>query len=219
MSASGKPLGRALRPLFELAAEGPFLNHGSFGACPKGVLAEQARIRAGMEAQPDVFFRRSVMPDQEDTALRAAASRLAAFVGVSEERVAFVENASLGVQLALASVDLAPGDRILITDHTYNAVRLMVEARCAQTGATPVVVKLPLPADREQIVAAFESALAPGVKLAIVDHITSPTALVLPLERIIAALRNCGALVLVDGAHAAGQVALDLGALQPDWYV
>jgi len=219
VSGSGKPLGRALRPLFELAAEGTFLNHGSFGACPRGLLAEQARIRAEMEAQPDVFFRRSVMPDQGDTALRTAVSRLAAFVGARQEHVAFVENATLGVQSALASVDLAPGDRVLITDHTYNAVRLMVEARCAQAGATPLVVKLPLPADPDGIVAAFERALAPRVKLAIVDHITSPTALVLPLERIIPALRSCGALVLVDGAHAVGQLALDLDALQPDWYV
>ena len=219
MSAPGKPLGRALRPLFELAAAGTFLNHGSFGACPKGVLAEQARIRAQMEAQPDVFFRRSVMPDQDATELRAAAERLAAFVGTRGERLAFVENATLGVQSALASVDLAAGDRVLITDHTYNAVRLMVEARCAQTGATPLVVKLPLPADPEEIVAAFERALLPGVRLAILDHITSPTALVMPLERIIPALRDCGALVLVDGAHGVGQVPLDLEALQPDWYV
>lgn len=219
MSAPGRPLGRALRPLFELAAEGIFLNHGSFGACPKGVLTEQARIRAEMEAQPDLFFRRSVMPEQGVTALRMAASRLAAFVGAREEHVAFVENATLGVQSALGSVDLAPGDRVLITDHTYNAVRLMVEARCAQAGATPLVVRLPLPADPDEIVAAFERALVPGVRLAIVDHITSPTALVMPLERIVPALRRCGALVLVDGAHAVGQVALDLEALQPDWYV
>ncbi len=219
MSAPGKPLGRALRPLFELAAGGTFLNHGSFGACPKGVLAEQARIRAQMEAQPDVFFRRSVMPDQGATALRASAARLAAFVGAREEQLAFVENATLGVQSALASVDLAPGDRVLITDHTYNAVRLMVEARCAQAGAKPLVVKLPLPADPDEIVAAFERAVVPGVRLAIVDHITSPTAIVMPLERIIPVLRGRGALVLVDGAHAVGQVALDLGALQPDWYV
>jgi isopenicillin-N epimerase len=219
VSAAGKPLGRALRPLFELDPEGTFLNHGSFGACPKEVLAEQARIRAQMEAQPDVFFRQSVMPEQGVTALRTAASRLAAFVGTHEAHVAFVENATLGVQAALGSVDLGPGERVLVTDHTYNAVRLMVEARCAQAGATPVVVKLPLPADPDEIVESFERALAPGVKLAIVDHITSPTALVMPLERIIPALRRSGALVLVDGAHAVGQVALDLERLQPDWYV
>jgi len=219
VSESGKPLGRALRPLFELGPEGTFLNHGSFGACPKGVLAEQARIRARMEAQPDVFFRQSVMPDQGVTALRTAASRLAAFVGTREEHVAFVENATLGVQAALDSVDLAAGDRVLVTDHTYNAVRLLVEARCAQAGATPLVVKLPLSADPDGIVAAFERALAPGVRLAIVDHITSPTALVLPLDRIIPVLRRSGALVLVDGAHAVGQVVLDLETLQADWYV
>jgi isopenicillin-N epimerase len=95
----------------------------------------------------------------------------------------------------------------------------MVEARCAETGATPVVVRLPIPADADAIVASFEKALDSPVRLAIVDHITSPTALVMPLERIVAALRRRNVLVLVDGAHGVGQVPLDLAALDADWYV
>ena len=208
-----------MRPLWVLAEEGTFLNHGSFGACPRVVLAAQARIREAMEAQPDQFFRGGIMPGEGVTTLRTAASDLAAFVNAGHDQLAFIENATAGVQAVLRSVDFAPGDRILITDHTYNAVRLMVEARCAETGAVPLVVKIPIPTSADAIMARFEEALTARVKLAIVDHITSPTALVMPMERLVPALRNSGAQVLVDGAHAIGQIPLDLRALEVDWYV
>jgi isopenicillin-N epimerase len=213
--------GRALRGLWDLADEGAFLNHGSFGACPKVVLAAQARVRAAMESQPDVFFRRQVMPSEDggETPLRAAAARLAAFVNVPAAQIAFVENATLGVQAALDSVTLAAGDEVLITSHTYNAVRLLVEARCAASGAKARVVRIPIPASADDIVARFEAEAAPSVKLAIVDHITSPTALVMPLARIVPLLRRVGARVLVDGAHGLGHVPLDLAAIGADWYV
>ena len=208
-----------MRPLWVLAEEGTFLNHGSFGACPRVVLAAQARIREAMESQPDQFFRGGIMPGDGVTTLRTAASDLAAFVNAGHDQIAFIENATVGVQSVLRSVDLGPGDRILITDHTYNAVRLMVEARCAETGATPLVVKIPIPASSESVVAAFREALVSKVRLAVIDHITSPTALTMPLDRIVPLLRESGALVLVDGAHAVGQIPLDLRSLEVDWYV
>jgi isopenicillin-N epimerase len=213
------PFGRAMRQLFVLAEGATFLNHGSFGACPKEVLAEQDRIRKEMESQPDLHFRRGVMPDAGATALRAAAGELAAFVNAGDGDLAFIENATEGIQAILRSVDLGPGDQVLITDHTYNAVRLMVEARCAESGATPLVVRIPIPASADEVVARFAAAIAPSVKLAIVDHITSPTALLLPLERILPELRRFGARIIVDGAHAVGQIPLDLPALGADWYV
>jgi isopenicillin-N epimerase len=214
-----KRFGRSLRRLWDLVPDGTFLNHGSFGACPKSVLAAQARIRAALESQPDVFFRESVMPTGGTTPLRAAAQRLGKFVNASAGEVAFVENASAGVQAVVRSLDLAAGDEILITDHTYNAVRLMVEARCAETGAVARVVRLPIPADADDIVARFEAAASASTRLAIIDHITSPTALVLPIARIMKLLRRRGASVIVDGAHAVGQLPLDLAKLAPDWYV
>lgn len=216
-----KPFGRALRALWDLEPEATFLNHGSFGACPREVLAEQARIRAQMESAPDAFFRGAVMPREDGSLspLRAAIGRLGEIIGAGPGALALVENATSGVQAALDSVPLRPGDRILITDHTYNAVRLLVEARCAQAGATPLVVHLPLPAREEDILQRFRDALTPAVRVAIVDHITSPTALVLPLARLVPEVRRFGARVIVDGAHAVGQVALDLAALGADWYV
>jgi isopenicillin-N epimerase len=211
--------GRALRPLWHLSPGARFLNHGSFGACPREVLAEQERYRLEMETQPDVFFRAGIAPNEAGTMLRDAAAALAAFVGAAPGSIAFVENATAGIQAVLRSVPLAPGDEILITDHTYDAVRLMVEARCAETGASPRVVTLPLPASADEIVQRFRDGLTPQVRLAIVDHITSPTALRLPLERLMPELRRWDARILVDGAHAVGHVPLDLTALGADWYV
>ena len=211
--------GRALRSLWHLDPEAAFLNHGSFGACPREVLAEQERLRLQMEAQPDRFFREGIVPDRDGTPLRQAIGELAAFVGASPERVALVENATAGVQAVVRSLAFAPGDEILVTDHTYNAVRLIVESRCAETGARTRVVRLPLPAQADAIVAAFRDAMTPRVRLAIVDHITSPTALALPLEPLVRELRRWDAKVLVDGAHAVGHLPLDVEALGADWYV
>ncbi|HYC37042.1 MAG TPA: aminotransferase class V-fold PLP-dependent enzyme [Usitatibacter sp.] len=222
--------GRPARALFALDEGATFLNHGSFGACPRDVLAEQERIRGGMEARPDEFFRAQVMPaatlsqdgggvSPSPSALSRARAELAAFVGAEAGSIAFVENATVGVQCALRSMSFAAGDEILITDHTYNAVRLMVEARCAETGATARTVCITLPTTAEAIAEAIEASLDDRVKLAILDHITSPTALVFPLERIVPRLRARGIRVLVDGAHAVGQVDLDMSTLKPDWYV
>ncbi len=214
-----RPYGKGLRPLWHLAPDARFLNHGSFGACPREVLAEQERFRLEMEAQPDLFFREGIAPGEGATPLRDAAARLAAFVGAAPESVAFMENATAGVQAVLRSLPLAPGDEILVTDHTYNAVRLMAQARCAETGARVRVVTLPIPISSDEIVARFRDALTPEVRLAILDHITSPTALRLPVDRLIPELRRWGARILVDGAHAVGHVPLNLAALGSDWYV
>jgi isopenicillin-N epimerase len=159
------------------------------------------------------------MPREGETALRSAAARLAAFVNAPASQLAFIENATAGVQAALRSIDLQAGDRVLITNHTYNAMRLMVEARCAETGAKPLVVQIPIPASANDVVDRFKRSLTPSIRVAIVDHITSPTALVMPLERIIPELRSHNARVIVDGAHAVGQIPLDLAALRADWYV
>jgi isopenicillin-N epimerase len=211
--------GRAVRGLWQLDPNGVFLNHGSFGACPTEVQAAQDAIRRRMEAQPDVFFRREIQPDNPASTIRAAAARIAKLVGCSGDDLAFVENATSGVQAAMNSIDFKPGDRILVTDHGYNAVRLMVEARCRETGAEPLVVAIPVPTTPDGAAQRIADAVTPAVRLAIVDHITSPTGIVLPLDRIVPSLRRHGALVFVDGAHGVGQVALDLPAIGADWYV
>lgn len=212
--------GRPLRSRWHLAPDATFLNHGSFGACPKEVLAEQDLLRLEMESHPDRFMRERVMPGGgQTTALREAIGRLAAFVGAEAHEIALLENATSAVQAVVRSMPLNPGDEVLITDHTYNAVRLIVEARCRETGARPRVVHFPFPATADGIVQGFRAAVRPQVRLAIVDHITSPTALALPIARVVADLRRWGARILVDGAHAVGHVPLDVNEVGADWYV
>lgn len=215
---SPPPLGRAARSLFLLHPDGTFLNHGSYGAVPRVVADEQAALRAQMESHPDAFMAR-MYPDREIRAPRRVAESIAALAGTTGERIALVENATTGVQSVLNSLRLGPGDEILITSHQYNAVRLAVEARCHDTGAAPVVVALPLPASADDIVERVLAAAGPRVRLAVLDHIASSSALTLPVERLVPALRARGIRVLVDGAHAIGQLPLALDALGADWYL
>jgi isopenicillin-N epimerase len=212
------PFGASLRPLWRLEAGARFLNHGSYGACPREVLETQDRLRLEMEAQPDRFFRQGIVPRDAPTPLRESIARLASFVGSEADSVALVENATSAVQAVLRSVPLSAGDEILVNDHTYNAVRRMVEARCAETGASPRVVALPLPITPADIVQRFRDALTPRVRLAILDHITSPTAIVMPVATLIPELKRFGARILVDGAHAVGHLPLHLPTLGADWY-
>ncbi len=210
--------GRSIRRLWGLDETATLLNHGSYGACPSEVLQEQDRIRREMERQPDVFFQR-IFPTHPDSVLRAAAREVGAFVGVDGNRLAFIENATSGVQAVLQSMRFAAGDEILLTDHQYNAVQLAVEARCRETGASIRIARIPIPTTPDEVTARVLEAAGSNVKLAIIDHITSPTALVFPVEPIIAGLRGRGIPVLVDGAHVIGQLPLDIRALGADWYV
>ncbi len=210
--------GRALLPLWHLDPEGTFLNHGSFGACPRGVLAAQSAVREEMERQPDQFFRLKAMPTSEENALRPTADRLGRFVGTSGERIAFVANATEAINTVLKAVDLTSGDEILMLDCVYNAVRLAVEDTCRRTGAHPKVVTLPIPIATNDAVERIMQAVGPRTRLAIIDHIASPTAVVFPVAEMTTALKAKGVRVLIDGAHALGQLALDLEAVGADWY-
>jgi isopenicillin-N epimerase len=212
------PLGRAARALWTLREDASLLNHGARGAVPLVVQQEQERLRAEMERHPDAFFAR-IEPAGPERAPRAVADAIARVVGTRGERIALVENATSGVQAVLNSLPLGQGDAILVTELQYNAVRLAVEARCRDSGATPLVVRLPLPLDEDAIIERVLDAAGPQVKLALLDHISSGTAMRLPLERIAPELRRRGIPVFVDGAHAVGQIPLDLDALPVDWYV
>jgi isopenicillin-N epimerase len=212
------PLGRAIRGLWSLREDGIFLNHGSYGAVPLVVQQEQQRLRHELEAHPDAFMHR-IEPTPAGGAIRAVAATLAPFVGAPPDRLALVENATSGVQAVLNSLPFQHGDQILITEHQYNAVRLAVEARCRETGAEPLVVRIPLPTDAATIAQRVLDAAGPQVKFALLDHITSSTALVFPVQQIAAELRRRGIPVFVDGAHAIGQIPLDIAAVGADWYV
>ncbi len=191
-----------------------FLNHGSFGACPRVVMDEQSRLRAEMERNPVRFLWREI-----GDRLDAARAELARFIGADPEELAFVANATTAVNSVLHSFELQPGDEILVTDHGYNACN-NVAAECARrSGAKVITARIPLPiAGPEQAVTAIVAAVTPRTRLVLVDHVTSPTALVLPVAEIVRELEPRGIAVFVDGAHAPGMLPLDLRTLRPSFY-
>lgn len=207
--------GQAVRHLWTLDWSATHLNHGSYGATPKPVLAAQDDVRQDMERTIGHFFSRE-LPGH----LRTAAGELAEYLGAKRDDVVFVDNATAGMQSVIGSLELKPGDEILINDQTYNAVKNIVRYEATRAGAKAVEVTLPFPVedDGTSIVDAFKAGLSERTRLVCLDHITSGTAIVMPVEAMIAAARQAGALVLVDGAHAPGQVELDLAALGADFY-
>jgi len=208
------PLGRPLRRRFLLEPGTDFLNHGSYGAAPRRVLAAAARWQRRIEAHPDRFMR-LVLPE----ALRGAVARLARFLKAREQDVAFVENATAGVNAVLRSLALRPGDEIVVTSHTYFAVRQAIRHACSGSGAKMVEARIDLPVrDVRDLVVPIEKRINRRTKLLVLDHIASPTGLIFPVKRLAQMARARGIRVLVDGAHAPGQLDLDIPSLGVDWY-
>ncbi len=207
--------GRALRGHWALDPATRHLNHGGFGATPLPILEEQARWRRIMEANPPRFFM-NALPGH----LRDAAQELAAFVGTSADRLAFVDNATTGTAAVLRELDFAPGDEILTTDHVYNALRNLIRHVASRTGAVPREAPLPAPVTEPgDVVEAIRSAMTDRTRLVVVDHVASGSALTFPLREIADLCRERGVPLLVDGAHAPGQLDLDVDAIGADWYV
>jgi isopenicillin-N epimerase len=191
------------------------VNHGSFGATPACVLAAQRAWQGRMERQPSRFMN-TVYP----AAIRTAAAGLAAFLNARPEDVVFVDNATTGCNAVLRSLTLGQGDEVLVLSHAYGAVRNAVRHVAEQAGGRIVEAAVPFPDPTEDaLLASVAAALGPATKLAVIDHITSGSALVLPIARIVALCHAAGVPVLVDGAHGPGQVDVDLTAIGADWYV
>ena len=191
-----------------------YLNHGSFGACPSAVLALQSSLRAAMESEPVDFLSGTLQ-----TRLDAAREAFAAFLGADPADLVFVSNATTGVNAVLRSLAFAPGDELLVTNHTYAACRKTIDFVAARHGTRVVVAQLPFPVESDQeCVDAIVSCVNPATRLALIDHVTSPTALVLPIERLVRELQARGVDTLVDGAHAPGMVPLALSTLGAAYY-
>jgi isopenicillin-N epimerase len=191
-----------------------FLNHGSFGACPRAVLDVQHDLRRQMELEPVRFLVRE-LPPRLDASRRA----LAELVGAEAEDLVFVRNATMGANSVLRSLRFAPGDEILVTDHGYNACRCAAELAAARSEARVVVAAVPAPIDHpQQVVDAILAHLTDRTRLALIDHVTSPTAIVFPIREIVAELAGRGVDTLVDGAHAPGMVPLDLRQIGAAYY-
>ncbi len=220
-----KPFGRSWLSQWLLDPAITYLNHGTVGAPPRRVLEAQQAIRDEIERQPSRFLLRELtstvvgMPRPDPPRLRAAAARVAAFLGARGEDLVFVDNATTGMNAVLRSFPWWEGDEVLITDHAYGAVLNAASFYARERGALVRTVELP-PTSRGRgaFADAVVSAIGPRTRLALVDHVTSESALVLPIEEIVARCHERGVAVAVDGAHAPGALALDVPAIGADWY-
>jgi len=208
------PSAAELRGEFLLDPEIAFLNHGSFGACPRPVFERYQAWQRELEHEPVDFLGRRV-----DDLLEAARTVLAAYVGCSADDLAFVQNATTGINLAARSLELRPGDEVLATDLEYGACDLAWEAACRRTGARYVRAPVPVPlGGPEELVDALFASASEQTRVVFVSHVTSATGLVLPLEEILARAKALELVTVVDGAHAAAQVPVELDALNADYY-
>lgn len=192
-----------------------FLNHGSFGLAPRELLQWRFQLLTEIERDPVAFLSAELQPR-----LDRARQVLARLVGADAAQLAFVPSTTYGLNELLQRLELPAGSEVLLPDHGYNATTNLVRFACEQRDWTLRLVPLPLPlAHPDQVVQAFAEAWSPTTRLLVVDHITSPSALVLPLQRLIALARERGARILVDGAHGPGSLPLQLQEWQPDAYV
>ncbi len=206
--------GLNVRHHWRLDPDVAFCNNGSFGATPIEVLEVQRAEQDRMELQP-VAYLLSVGPR-----LREAASAVGEILGAKGRDIVFVDNATTGVNTVLASLPVRPGDVWLTTSHVYGAVRNAMRHFAGKGGGTVREADVAFPiAGPEVVVEALRAALTSDVRLVVVDHVTSATGLVFPVQEIVAMCRAAGVPILVDGAHVPGQVDVDLTALDADWYV
>jgi isopenicillin-N epimerase len=192
-----------------------FLNHGSFGACPKPILQYQNSLRQRMESEPVQFLWRHY-----ETHLEPSRRALARFIGAAARDVVFVPNATTAVNAVLRSLTFRPGDELLATNLDYNACHNVLVETAQRTRAKLVVAQVPFPiSGPRQVVETVLAAAGKRTRLALIDHVTSHSALIFPVAQIIRELDRRGIDTLVDGAHAPGMVPLNMAALQPAYYV
>jgi isopenicillin-N epimerase len=203
-----------IKDLFMLDPEVIFLNHGSFGACPRPVFEVYQGWQCELERQPVEFLGR-----RAGDLMANAREQLAAYLGASADELVYFPNPTTAINMAARSLNLQPGDEILATDHEYGAMDRTWHFICGQTGASYVQKPCPLPMTTPT---AFSEAFWEGVnertRVIFISHITSPTALIFPVEEICRRARQAGILSIVDGAHAPGQIPVNLTALGADIY-
>lgn len=191
-----------------------FLNHGSFGACPKPVYEAWQRWQLLSEQQPVAYYQRHY-----DERMNHARAVLAEFVNAPTNTLIFVPNATVAMNAIAQRLNLQPGDEILTTDHEYGAMDYLWNWVAAKTGAIYKRVTIPHPIKSEaDVVEAVWAGATLNTKVLFLSHITSPTALILPIKPLIDRARNHNILTIIDGAHAIGQIALDVQALDADIY-
>ena len=216
--------GHSLRSQWPLETGLTYLNHGTVGVTPLPVLDAQRGIRDDIERNPSRYLLRELCeivvghPRAERPRLRQAADAVGEFVGVRGDDLVFVDNTTTGANAILRSWPIRPDDEILVSDFSYGGVTRAVMFAARERGATVRVAEMPYPVrSADDIVEAFAAAIGPKTTLAVVDHVTSESALVLPLAAIAERCHARGVAVLADGAHAPGAIPLDIPSLGVDW--
>src|SRR5579859_143148 len=204
----------ALRAQFLLDPDVAFLNHGSFGACPRPVFDRYQAWQRELEFRPIEFLGRRVRG-----LLAEARGRLADYLGTGHDDVVYVSNVTTALNIVARSLPLEPGDEVLTTNHEYGALNRTWTFVSEYRQTRVVVQKLPVPmSDPQEVVEAVWAGVTPRTKVLFISHITSPTAVTLPIEPLIARARAAGIWTVIDGAHAPGHIPLDLSAMGVDFY-
>lgn len=191
-----------------------FLNHGSFGACPKPVFQAYQQWQQKLEQQPVYFINQTLLP-----ALAQAREALAELIHASPDDIVYVPNATFAVNIIARSLALGPGDELLTTDHEYGACNNVWEFMRRKQGFTIVRQPITMPAaSQEEIAAQIWRGVTSRTRAIFLSHITSSTAMILPVAEICRRAREAGILSIVDGAHAVGQVPLDMAQIGADFY-
>lgn len=205
----------ALAALFQVRRDITFLNHGSYGACPLSVFATYQEWQRELERQPVEFLGRRIKG-----LLAEARGALGEFVGTDAGNLVFMPNVTAGVNAVARSLRLEPGDEILATDHEYGAVDRTWRFCCARTGARYINQPIALPlANAEELVAQLWAGVTPRTRVIAISHITSSSALIFPIAEICRRAREAGIVTVIDGAHAPGQIDLQLDDLGADFYL
>ncbi len=203
-----------MRELFDLIPEVIFLNHGSFGACPRPVFEDYQQWQRRLERQPVEFLGREFKG-----LMRHSRQALAVYLGADADDLVYVPNATHGANIVARSLSLQPGDEVLASDHEYGACDRTWQFVCQQRGARYIRQPVSLPVSSpEEILEQFWLGVSERTRLIYISHISSPTAIHFPVEAICARARRHGILTLVDGAHAPGQIPLRLNELGADFY-
>jgi isopenicillin-N epimerase len=217
--------GKAMLAEWSFDPDVTYLNHGTVGVTPRRIMAVQQGFRDEIERHPARFILRALSetefgrPLPEPPRLRAAADAVAAFLGARGADLVFVDNITAGVNSILRSFPLREGDEILVSDLVYGGVLRAALFAARERGATVRTVEMPYPFRADRLADAYAAAVGPHTRLAIVEHIAAQSALLFPLRETAERLRAAGVAVLADGAHAPGQIAVDIPALGVDWYV
>jgi isopenicillin-N epimerase len=202
----------SLKDHFLLDPKIVFLNHGSYGATPKQVFEAYQNWQLRLERQPVLFLGREL-----PALMRESRVALGTYLNADPDDLVFIPNATHGINIVARSLELTPDDEILTSDHEYGACEYAWRFNCDKTGAQYIHQSIPLPVHTEpEIVEQFWEGVTSRTRVIYLSHITSPTALRLPVEEICRRARERGILTVIDAAHAPGQIPVDLQALGAD---